>query len=166
MLENGTGRAAQLSWFIKNHISGQFEKYDHGMIDSLGADYDYDSIMHYGPRAFSRNGQPTLVPKRPAVIGQRLRFSNIDLFKINKLYNCPLSKGFKWKTRRGVNSFQINSPTLSSLTVCPVHKRSSGTSGWKRVMVNFKAAPNSKKFRRWRWPTSDYVRVKNEGNVC
>ncbi|VDN32477.1 unnamed protein product [Gongylonema pulchrum] len=75
--------------------TGQFEKYDHGMIDSLGADYDYESIMHYGPRAFSRNGQPTLVPKRPAIIGQRLRFSNLDTFKINKLYNCPLSNDFQ-----------------------------------------------------------------------
>ncbi|EJW81749.1 hypothetical protein WUBG_07342, partial [Wuchereria bancrofti] len=54
---------------IQPGMQGQFEKYDHGMVDSLGADYDYDSIMHYGPQAFSRNGQPTLVPKIPVSIG-------------------------------------------------------------------------------------------------
>uniref|UniRef100_A0AAF5PHI7 Metalloendopeptidase n=1 Tax=Wuchereria bancrofti TaxID=6293 RepID=A0AAF5PHI7_WUCBA len=73
---------------IQPGMQGQFEKYDHGMVDSLGADYDYDSIMHYGPQAFSRNGQPTLVPKIPVSIGQRLHFSTFDIFKINKLYNC------------------------------------------------------------------------------
>ncbi|KAL3982219.1 Astacin (Peptidase M12A) family protein [Acanthocheilonema viteae] len=53
---------------IQPGMQGQFEKYDHGMTDSLGANYDYDSIMHYGPLAFSRNGQPTLVPKIPVTI--------------------------------------------------------------------------------------------------
>lgn len=69
-------------------FTGQFEKYGQGMIDMLGAEYDFDSIMHYGPRAFSRNGKPTMVPKRPANIGQRLRFSKLDLYKLNKLYDC------------------------------------------------------------------------------
>ena len=32
-------------------ISGQFEKYGQGTIQSLGTNYDYTSIMHYGSKA-------------------------------------------------------------------------------------------------------------------
>ncbi|VDM46311.1 unnamed protein product [Toxocara canis] len=75
---------------IQPGMHGQFEKYGHGTIQSLGMEYDYASIMHYGPRAFSRNGLPTIVPKSvSATIGQRAGFSKIDAAKINKLYNCP-----------------------------------------------------------------------------
>uniref|UniRef100_A0A915MY79 Metalloendopeptidase n=1 Tax=Meloidogyne javanica TaxID=6303 RepID=A0A915MY79_MELJA len=62
------------------------------MIDYLGAKYDYSSVMHYGPLAFSKNGKPTIEPKEKSVtIGQRLGFSPTDLYKVNKLYNCPNS---------------------------------------------------------------------------
>uniref|UniRef100_A0A915LLX2 Peptidase M12A domain-containing protein n=1 Tax=Meloidogyne javanica TaxID=6303 RepID=A0A915LLX2_MELJA len=51
---------------------------------------DYSSVMHYGPLAFSKNGKPTIEPKEKSVtIGQRLGFSPTDLYKVNKLYNCP-----------------------------------------------------------------------------
>ncbi|KAJ1371579.1 Astacin (Peptidase M12A) [Parelaphostrongylus tenuis] len=74
--------------------SRQFEKYGHGMIQSLGTTYDYSSIMHYGDKAFSRNGQPTMVPKKKgAQIGQRVGFSKTDIQKINKLYGCPHEGG-------------------------------------------------------------------------
>lgn len=68
----------------------QFDKYSLAMIDTLGTQYDYGSVMHYGPLAFSKNGMPTIQPKQTgAQIGQRIGFSATDLYKINKLYACP-----------------------------------------------------------------------------
>lgn len=39
----------------------QFEKYGTNVVDLLGEDYDYSSIMHYGPYAFTGNGRRTIV---------------------------------------------------------------------------------------------------------
>ncbi|CAK5120168.1 unnamed protein product [Meloidogyne enterolobii] len=73
-------------------LRDQFDKYSQNMIDYLGTRYDYSSVMHYGPLAFSKNGKPTIEPKEKSVtIGQRLGFSPTDLYKVNKLYNCPNS---------------------------------------------------------------------------
>ena len=72
----------------------QFKKYPHGEGDYLGEPYDYDSVMHYPRDAFGLeyNGRrmATLVPKdKPwRKIGQRSKFSQIDLNQINKLYKC------------------------------------------------------------------------------
>lgn len=53
----------------------------------LGA-YDYGSIMHYGPRAFSADGSATIVPLRSGVtIGQRTALSAGDIAGIKSF--CP-----------------------------------------------------------------------------
>jgi hypothetical protein len=60
--------------------------------DDLGA-YDYDSIMHYPRTAFSNNGQDTIVPTNPAVIGQRNGLSAADIAGVRSLYpSCGVTK--------------------------------------------------------------------------
>ena len=67
-----------------------FRKYADGQASTLGAPYDYGSLMHYGRNYFTNNGQDTIVPKDPnARIGQRAGLSDIDAWQLRKLYKCP-----------------------------------------------------------------------------
>lgn len=56
-------------------------------------EYDYDSIMHYGPDNFSINGQPTISIKDGSarVIGQRIAPSEGDIGSVGRLYGADLS---------------------------------------------------------------------------
>ncbi|WP_269457316.1 Dot/Icm T4SS effector Zinc-dependent metalloprotease LegP [Legionella lansingensis] len=50
-------------------------------------EYDYQSIMHYGPYAFSKNGQKTIIPLVDGVeIGQREHLSEKDIAAANAMY--------------------------------------------------------------------------------
>ncbi|XP_072278174.1 embryonic protein UVS.2-like [Pyxicephalus adspersus] len=77
---------------IQPGTEANFKKFD---TDNQGVEYDYGSVMHYPRTAFSIDGSsPTIVPKPNASlpIGQRYGLSNLDVSKINKLYNCGLCR--------------------------------------------------------------------------
>lgn len=80
------------SWFV-SHIGKEhnFNLYDETVSSFLGVPYDYGSVMHYSKTSFNKDQDPTIVTKIPEfldVIGQRMEFSDSDLLKLNRLYNC------------------------------------------------------------------------------
>ncbi|KAM3876216.1 meprin A subunit beta-like [Diretmus argenteus] len=74
-----------------------FRTYDDTVSSALNVPYDYGSVMHYSKTAFNIGSEPTIVTKIPQfmdVIGQRMEFSDSDLLKLNRLYNCTTSSTF------------------------------------------------------------------------
>jgi len=72
---------------FQNIISGMehnFLQHVHDGID-LGH-YDYGSIMHYPATAFSKNGQPTIIPVGTHAIGQRQGLSAGDIAAVRMIY--------------------------------------------------------------------------------
>ncbi|ESO89257.1 hypothetical protein LOTGIDRAFT_106252, partial [Lottia gigantea] len=70
-----------------------FRKYTVEDIDTLGAAYDYGSIMHYKNNTFATDrSKPTIKNKYPlsegVEMGQRIRLSEIDIDKVKRLYRC------------------------------------------------------------------------------
>ncbi|XP_008296657.1 high choriolytic enzyme 1-like [Stegastes partitus] len=75
---------------LENVIPGMefnFRKID---TRNLGTPYDYNSVMHYGRFAFSRNRQPTIIPIPNAnvTIGRATQMSATDILRVNRLYRC------------------------------------------------------------------------------
>ena len=68
----------------------QFNKYKASKVDNLGFTYDYQSIMHYGKKTFSKNGLPTIrALNNPSMrLGRTDGFSPMDIQKMNTLYEC------------------------------------------------------------------------------
>ena len=70
----------------------------HRWTTAYGESYDYDSIMHYSDKAFSKNpfgDEPklTIMPKSSSYnhtsLGRKVNLSETDIIKIKKLYKCP-----------------------------------------------------------------------------
>lgn len=121
---------------IKAGMESNFNK-GASVTASIGP-YDVKSIMHYGYRAFSTNGQATITSKNPNVanseLGQRVKLTNLDIAALQQVYGAPtgttptkpepttnvLTNG-KTVSSAGNKAEQvfytINVPTSSTLTV-------------------------------------------------
>lgn len=79
--------ASERDQFIKIHWENirrgrehNFQKYNESAISNYNVSYDYESIMHYSARAFSRNGQPTIEP----IVRKKLYAKSFEA--INKIF--------------------------------------------------------------------------------
>ncbi|XP_067119456.1 astacin-like metalloprotease toxin 5 [Centruroides vittatus] len=85
---------------IKPRMEDQFVKYMPYDMRILN-EFDYDSIMLYGERFFSKDGHSkTMVALKPGVrlltVKERTGLSKSDIFRINTLYNCKkFTKNYK-----------------------------------------------------------------------
>lgn len=77
---------------IKDNQKGNFDRFDSDVVTDFELPYDYNSIMHYGPYAFTNNGKETITAIKGGAgnMGQRENLSATDIEKINKLYQCPI----------------------------------------------------------------------------
>ncbi|EDW12871.1 seminal metalloprotease 1 [Drosophila mojavensis] len=72
---------------------GNFKKYEADRVESFDVKYDYGSVLHYNSKAFSKNGEATIVALQPEgelQMGQRLGLSKADILRLNTMYKCPL----------------------------------------------------------------------------
>lgn len=89
----------------ENIVEGKdkfFQKFSEEEFTQFGIEYDYGSIMHYAAKAFSKNGNDTIIPTKDpqAVIGQRIAMSKKDIAKVNLMYKCPV------KSTQSIFNFQ------------------------------------------------------------
>ncbi|NWI21207.1 MEP1B protein, partial [Crypturellus soui] len=118
---------------IQSGKEHNFNKYDDKTSDFLNVPYDYTSVMHYSKTAFRNGTEPTIVTNIPDfidVIGQRMDFSDYDLQKLNKLYNCSSSLSFM-----DTCSFELEN-------ICGMIQSSDDNSDWQRLSQVF-AGPHT-----------------------
>ncbi|MEM8525259.1 MAG: M12 family metallopeptidase [Bacteroidota bacterium] len=77
---------------IEQGKAGNFHRHCSDGID-LGS-YDYNSIMHYSEKAFSKNGLPTIVVKNGKDVGQREKLSEGDVNALVAIYPYSANSAF------------------------------------------------------------------------
>ncbi|GAB3251179.1 M12 family metallopeptidase [Chitinimonas naiadis] len=104
---------------IQSGMESQFTKLQANQVDPVGG-YDLDSVMHYPNWAFSKNGQPTIVPVDPKVdpnrMGQRSQISAGDIAAINKFYPAAPSN-VDLKLSASASQLQFNQDKTGQLSL-------------------------------------------------
>jgi len=76
---------------VKEDMRHNFNKYSTRYMNDQGVAYDYESVMQYGEKAFSQNGQRTIITKDKTYqrkIGKSLGLAFSDVKTMNLMYNC------------------------------------------------------------------------------
>lgn len=89
--QSASNRDEYVKIMWENILDGKdsnFNKYDDSTVTDFETVYDYESIMHYSGKAFSKNGNATIVGlHNVTTLGQRNGFTETDLTKLNRMYN-------------------------------------------------------------------------------
>uniref|UniRef100_A0A669DAA6 Metalloendopeptidase n=1 Tax=Oreochromis niloticus TaxID=8128 RepID=A0A669DAA6_ORENI len=77
---------------LENVIPGMEHNFRKIDTRNLDTSYDYNSVMHYGRFAFSKNREPTIIPipNENVAIGRATEMSGNDILRVNRLYNCSM----------------------------------------------------------------------------
>ncbi|XP_034053432.1 low choriolytic enzyme-like [Gymnodraco acuticeps] len=83
-------RDSYISILYQNIEPGKTRNFMKRQTNNLGTPYDFDSVMHYGKYAFSKNREPTILAKsNPSLnFGTARTMSKNDIARVNKLYQC------------------------------------------------------------------------------
>ncbi|KAM6962573.1 meprin A subunit beta [Aplochiton taeniatus] len=109
---------------IKAGKEHNFKTYNDTLSSALNVPYDYGSVMHYSKTSFNIGSEPSIVTNIPHfldVIGQRMEFSDSDLLKLNRLYNCTTSSTF------------LDSCSFEEENICGMIKGPGGKAKWDHV---------------------------------
>jgi hypothetical protein len=78
---------------IEPNHEHNFNKYNESVVTSYGVDYDYGSVMHYSAKAFSKNGEDTILSLTPnTTLGQRKGLSDRDVQKLQLMYEAECER--------------------------------------------------------------------------
>jgi hypothetical protein len=93
-MQTNVARDNYVTVYFGNIIAGtesNFQKVNPSTFGNFGTPYDLLSIMHYNRKAFSKNGQDTIVPRDTSVINRMGNDPNLsagDVTRIRNMYQC------------------------------------------------------------------------------
>ncbi|KAK6490670.1 low choriolytic enzyme-like [Huso huso] len=132
-----------------------FSKEDTNNLDTT---YDYSSIMHYPSFAFTKSGNPTILPilNPKRYIGQRVGMTATDIKKVNRLYQCDICN-MDFSEMSGSFASTNHPTSYSKNTHCWYHIRvPDSTVTVTFDEFNLQSSPGC---------SSNYIRVYNEDTV-
>ncbi|ODM90602.1 Protein SpAN [Orchesella cincta] len=73
---------------IREGKQNNFKKYDYNEVSTFGVPYNPKSITQYSSKAFSANGEPTILTINGKRISNSKRLQKTDIIKLKRMYKC------------------------------------------------------------------------------